>query len=222
MYPFRTREPPSTVAKAEESPASEPKADARTRTGDPFITRERQVGDARPRKGTRGDVLAGNQAVSRPSEWTRVPARARADVPVLYPRCLVRQRAVGARPLTFVQPGASDASSKAPETALFVGKQQSRAALLLVVQARRATGRRARRSHCASERKPRPVPVWAPSKRARQARRGRSARRYPVRRGADDSGGGVSPTHRGRARSARRSRASRTFWFRSGPAGRLR
>ena len=38
MYPFRTREPPSTVAKAEESPASEPKADARTRTGDPFIT----------------------------------------------------------------------------------------------------------------------------------------------------------------------------------------
>src|SRR5918992_1514508 len=85
MYPFRTREPPSTVAKAEESPASEPKADARTRTGDPFITRERQVGDARPRKGTRGDVLARNQAVSRPSEWTRVPARARADVPVLYP-----------------------------------------------------------------------------------------------------------------------------------------
>jgi hypothetical protein len=40
MYPFRTREPPSTVAKAEKSPANEPKADARTRTGDPFITSE--------------------------------------------------------------------------------------------------------------------------------------------------------------------------------------
>jgi hypothetical protein len=44
----------------------------------------------------------------------------------------------------------------------------------------------------------------------------------PVRRGADDSDGGVSPTHRGRARSARRSRASRTSWSRSGPARRLR
>jgi hypothetical protein len=65
------------------------RADARTRTGDPFITRERHVGDGRPRKATHGHVLAGNQAVSRPSEWTRVPARARADVPVLYPRCLV-------------------------------------------------------------------------------------------------------------------------------------
>jgi hypothetical protein len=32
-------------------------------------------------------------------------------------------------------------------------------------------------------------------------------RAYPVRRGADYSDGGVSPTHRGRARSARRSRA---------------
>jgi hypothetical protein len=41
-----------------------------------------------------GHVLAGNQAVSRPSEWTRVPAHARADVPVLYPRCLAGQRAV--------------------------------------------------------------------------------------------------------------------------------
>ena len=40
MYPFRTREPPSAVAKAEESPASEPKADARIRTADPFITSE--------------------------------------------------------------------------------------------------------------------------------------------------------------------------------------
>ena len=112
------------------------RADARTRTGDPFITKERRVGDARPRKGTRGHVLAGNQAVSRPLEWTRVPARAQADAPVLYPRCLVRQRAVAPDRSCSSNPGASDSSSKAPETALFVGKQQSRAALLLVVQSR--------------------------------------------------------------------------------------
>jgi hypothetical protein len=95
-------------------------------------------------------------------------------------------------------------------------------ALFHFVQTRRATGRRAGRSHCASERKPRPVPRLGSLTRARQARRGRSARRYPVRRGADDSGGGVSPTHRGRARSARRSRASRTSGSRSGPARCLR
>ena len=70
-----------------QKPCSGAKADARTRTGDPFITRERQVRDARPLAGTRGHVLAGNQALSRPSGWTRVPARARADVPVLYPLC---------------------------------------------------------------------------------------------------------------------------------------
>ena len=40
--------------------------------------------------------------------------------------------------------------------------------------------------------------------------------------GADDSDGGVSPTHRGRAGSAHRSPASRTSWSRPGPAGRLR
>ncbi len=44
----------------------------------------------------------------------------------------------------------------------------------------------------------------------------------PVRRGADDSAGGVSPTHRGRARSARRSPVSRPSWSRSGPARSLR
>jgi transposase len=48
------------------------------------------------------------------------------------------------------------------------------------------------------------------------------AHQHPVRRGADDSDGGVSPTHRGRVRSARRSLVSRTFWSRSGPAGRVR
>ena len=40
------------------------------------------------------------------------------------------------RPTAYVlQPAASDASSKVPETAIFVGKQQSRAAHLLVVHA---------------------------------------------------------------------------------------
>jgi hypothetical protein len=43
MHPFRTRKPPSTVASAEENPAKEPKADARTRTGDPFITSDEPV-----------------------------------------------------------------------------------------------------------------------------------------------------------------------------------
>lgn len=51
----------------------------------------------------------------------------------------MRQRAVGARPLIFVKPGASDASSKEPETALFVGKQQPRAELLLLVHCGRRT-----------------------------------------------------------------------------------
>jgi hypothetical protein len=41
-------------------PANRPRADARTRTGDPFITRERQVRDARLLAGTRGHFLAGN------------------------------------------------------------------------------------------------------------------------------------------------------------------
>jgi hypothetical protein len=64
--------------------------------------------------------------------------------------------------------------------------------------------------------------VTRPGTRARRAWRCRDQRgEYPVRRGAEDSDGGVSPTHRGRARSARRSRASRTSWSRSGPAGRL-
>jgi hypothetical protein len=40
MYPFRTRKPCASVAGAEEVPAKSPKADARTRTGDPFITSE--------------------------------------------------------------------------------------------------------------------------------------------------------------------------------------
>jgi hypothetical protein len=41
----------------------EREADARTRTGDPFITRERQVRDARPLAAARGRVFAGNWTV---------------------------------------------------------------------------------------------------------------------------------------------------------------
>ena len=40
MYPSCTRKPPIGVASTEEAPAKEPKADARTRTADPFITSE--------------------------------------------------------------------------------------------------------------------------------------------------------------------------------------
>ena len=40
MYPFRTQTHPFSVASAEEVPAKEPKADALTRTADPFITSE--------------------------------------------------------------------------------------------------------------------------------------------------------------------------------------
>jgi hypothetical protein len=43
------------------------------------------VRDARPLAGTRGHVFPGDQAVSLLNQWTRVPARAHADVPVLYP-----------------------------------------------------------------------------------------------------------------------------------------
>ncbi len=63
MYPFRTRSPRFSVANAEETPAKAAKADARTRTGDPFITREGRVRDARPFAGTSGHVLAGKEAV---------------------------------------------------------------------------------------------------------------------------------------------------------------
>jgi hypothetical protein len=75
----------SSVASTGESPCKSDEADARTRTGDPFITRERRVRDARPREGTRGHVLAGNSMILQLKQWTRVPARARAYVPVLYP-----------------------------------------------------------------------------------------------------------------------------------------
>src|SRR5215203_6169674 len=85
MYPFRTRESPRALPAQAKVPCKSEEADARTRTGDPFITRERQVGDARPRPGTRGRVFPVDHTVSALWQWTRVPARARADVPVLYP-----------------------------------------------------------------------------------------------------------------------------------------
>ena len=40
MYPFRTRLAVAAAAQLEESPANRAKADARTRTADPFITSE--------------------------------------------------------------------------------------------------------------------------------------------------------------------------------------
>ena len=40
MYPFRTQKLQGGVASLEEVPANRAKADARTRTGDPFITSE--------------------------------------------------------------------------------------------------------------------------------------------------------------------------------------
>jgi hypothetical protein len=71
MYPFRTRKPLSRVVSGARAlpcptklPANSQKADARTRTEDPFITRERPVRDARPLKGTRGHVLPGIWALS--------------------------------------------------------------------------------------------------------------------------------------------------------------
>src|ERR671919_3229689 len=96
------RTPSLVVNRSEDVPVSYPKAaldvawvgeksckkgeaDARTRTGDPFITREKQVRDGRPRAGTWGHLLAVNWVLSQASRWTRVPASARVDVPVLYP-----------------------------------------------------------------------------------------------------------------------------------------
>jgi hypothetical protein len=40
MYPFRTRKPHSVLPRQTEIPANGVEADARTRTGDPFITSE--------------------------------------------------------------------------------------------------------------------------------------------------------------------------------------
>ncbi len=69
----------------EKKPCKSARADARTRTGDPFITRERRVNGGRPLAGTSGHVYAANDPVSPLLEWTHVPAGAPAGVPVLYP-----------------------------------------------------------------------------------------------------------------------------------------
>jgi hypothetical protein len=55
---------PGAAFHPQKNPAKAAKADARTRTGDPFITRERQVGDARALAGTRGHLSPGERAVS--------------------------------------------------------------------------------------------------------------------------------------------------------------
>jgi hypothetical protein len=77
-------------------PANRAKADARTRTGDPFITSERRVRDARPLAGTRGQVFPGDQAISRLCQWTGVSARARVERTRLVPG-LVEQPSVTGR-----------------------------------------------------------------------------------------------------------------------------
>jgi hypothetical protein len=52
-YPFCTRRPRGGVATPRKVPANDPKADARTRTGDPFITSEfERAGPGRPRVDT--------------------------------------------------------------------------------------------------------------------------------------------------------------------------
>jgi hypothetical protein len=61
-------------------------ADGGTRTLGLFITRERRVRDGRARAGTRGHVLAAIKRFYADLQWTCVPARARPDVPVSYPR----------------------------------------------------------------------------------------------------------------------------------------
>jgi hypothetical protein len=97
---------PDRLTRARRQPTDQPeprlvdRADARARTGDPFITREGQARDGRPLAGTGGHVFPGDEAVPRLIQWTRIPARARADVPVLYP------------PGADVQADATDATSR--------------------------------------------------------------------------------------------------------------
>ena len=75
-YPFRTRNAPrgcqsglQEAAPSDKTLQMREKADARTRTGDPFITRERRVRDGRPLCGHARHDLAGNQAL--PSDHYR-------------------------------------------------------------------------------------------------------------------------------------------------------
>ena len=66
-------------------PASVLEADARTRTGDPFITRQRRVRNGRPRRSTEVHEVPGNTADWRQHERTVEPALVRPHVPDLYP-----------------------------------------------------------------------------------------------------------------------------------------
>lgn len=61
------------------------RADARTRAGDPFITRQRRVRNGRPGKATRGHAIAGKRLILSSRARTCEPAPAVPHVPVLYP-----------------------------------------------------------------------------------------------------------------------------------------
>jgi hypothetical protein len=108
-----------------ESPQKRPRkidlrqADARTRTGDPFITRERRVEDARPLAGMRGYVFAGDKAISRLCQCTGVSARVRAHVPVLYPASW-RSRGLPVARSTGLADVARRVSGRFPPQALMV------------------------------------------------------------------------------------------------------
>ena len=82
MYPFRTRNAPSVLPGQTNVPANAPKADARTRTGDPFITREVQEGEARVIASSYGRLFSAEQAKSAAA---RVPADGRAGTRLCTP-----------------------------------------------------------------------------------------------------------------------------------------
>ena len=158
-------------------------------------------------------------------------ARSRSPWPSSSPPCRRRRRRAGTAP----RAGSSRAATRRPRP----GARRPRGARALaplrrcesrrliglrmqLVQTRRATGGEPGARIVYLSGSGDRYPVWGslsgPGKRVGVGQRSE----HPVRRGADDSDGGVSPTHRGRARSARRSRASRTSWSRSVRAGRLR
>ena len=71
MYPFRTRRLALVLPTQTKAPATRPKADARTRTGDPFITREGRVRNTRPPADTCGHVFPASLLVRPSRMWTR-------------------------------------------------------------------------------------------------------------------------------------------------------
>jgi hypothetical protein len=80
MYVSYTCELDGRGSQAVRSPCTS-EADARTRTGDPFITRQAADRDASPRQTTRGPAVAAiadrTAARARCPEWTR-------ETPVVY------------------------------------------------------------------------------------------------------------------------------------------